>query len=93
MLASRVFQPALRNPARTMSTLASKLRDPSLLASHAYVGGKWVSAGSGRTYPIVNPATGETVATNPVMDGSDTRLAIEAAHKVRLQGHRTVPPN
>ncbi|KAI9006385.1 succinate-semialdehyde dehydrogenase [NADP+] GabD [Hyaloraphidium curvatum] len=65
--------------ARAMSTL--KLKDPSLVKDSAYVDGKWVPAISGKTYPIINPANGQTIVTNPLMDGKDTKVAIEAAYK------------
>jgi succinate-semialdehyde dehydrogenase/glutarate-semialdehyde dehydrogenase len=56
-----------------------KLRDPDLLRSRAFVGGKWVDAASGATTPVVNPATRENIGTVPDMGAADTRQAIEAA--------------
>jgi len=35
---------------------------PDLIRSNAYVDGRWVDADSGETFPVVNPATGETLA-------------------------------
>jgi succinate-semialdehyde dehydrogenase / glutarate-semialdehyde dehydrogenase len=58
-----------------------KLRDPDLLRSRAFIGGKWVDAASGATQPVVNPATRETIGTVPDMGVADTRRAIEAAHQ------------
>ncbi|HEY4750709.1 MAG TPA: NAD-dependent succinate-semialdehyde dehydrogenase [Steroidobacteraceae bacterium] len=58
-----------------------KLRDPDLLRSHAFIGGKWLDAASGATRPVVNPATGEAIATVPNLGASETRGAIEAAAK------------
>jgi succinate-semialdehyde dehydrogenase/glutarate-semialdehyde dehydrogenase len=56
-----------------------KLRDPDLLRSRAFIGGKWLDAASGATLQVVNPATGEPIGTVPDMGGAETRRAIEAA--------------
>jgi succinate-semialdehyde dehydrogenase/glutarate-semialdehyde dehydrogenase len=56
-----------------------KLRDPDLLRTRAFIGGKWTDAASGKTQPVVNPATAEPIGTVPDMDAADTRRAIEAA--------------
>ncbi|OJF17775.1 MAG: hypothetical protein A6D91_09960 [Bacillaceae bacterium G1] len=47
-----------------------------------YIDGKWLQAAYGKTFAVTNPATGETLGT--VADGGreDTRMAIEAAHRV-----------
>lgn len=44
-----------------------------------YVGGEWVRASRGATIPVVNPATGETVATVPKGAAADARAAAHAA--------------
>jgi succinate-semialdehyde dehydrogenase / glutarate-semialdehyde dehydrogenase len=56
-----------------------KLRDPDLLRTRAYIGGKWVDAKSGATHTIINPATRESLGTVPHMGVAETRQAIEAA--------------
>jgi len=56
-----------------------KLRDPDLLRTRAFVGGKWTDAASGATHAIVNPATREPIGTVPDMSVADARRAIEAA--------------
>jgi succinate-semialdehyde dehydrogenase / glutarate-semialdehyde dehydrogenase len=56
-----------------------KLRDPDLLRTRAFVGGKWSDAASGATHTIVNPATREPIGTVPDMSAADVRRAIEAA--------------
>jgi succinate-semialdehyde dehydrogenase/glutarate-semialdehyde dehydrogenase len=58
-----------------------KLRDPNLLRSQAFIGGKWTAATSGATQAVVNPATGETIGTVPDMGAAETRRAIEAAQQ------------
>ena len=50
-----------------------------LVRRQAYLDGAWVDADSGETFPVVNPATGETIADVPRMGAAETRRAIEAA--------------
>ena len=56
------------------------LRDPTLFREACLVGGKWIEAASGKTIPVRNPATGETIGTVPSLSAAETRQAIEAAH-------------
>jgi succinate-semialdehyde dehydrogenase/glutarate-semialdehyde dehydrogenase len=46
-----------------------------------YINGEWVSAESGETLQVINPATGEIVGTVAFGDGRDANKAIEAAHQ------------
>jgi succinate-semialdehyde dehydrogenase/glutarate-semialdehyde dehydrogenase len=57
-----------------------KLNDPSLLRQQAYIDGAWCDADAGKTVPVVNPATGETLGTVPHMGAAETRRAIDAAN-------------
>ncbi|MGH7214519.1 MAG: NAD-dependent succinate-semialdehyde dehydrogenase [Tepidisphaeraceae bacterium] len=44
------------------------------------VAGKWLTrARAGKTFPVINPATGETLADVPDMGADETRAAIDAA--------------
>jgi succinate-semialdehyde dehydrogenase / glutarate-semialdehyde dehydrogenase len=52
-----------------------------LLRRQGYVDGRWVDADSGATFPVLDPATGETVAEVPRMGASETRRAIAAAER------------
>ena len=45
-----------------------------------FVNGEWIPSNSGRTFPVTDPATGETLAHVADADREDTRRAIEAAH-------------
>ena len=56
------------------------LKDPRLLREQCYVDGAWMSATSGRTFPVANPATGAALASVPDLGVAETRRAIEAAH-------------
>ncbi|MBT9259279.1 MAG: aldehyde dehydrogenase family protein [Clostridiales bacterium] len=44
-----------------------------------YIGGKWVEALSGETFPTYNPATGEEIARVPRAGPEDVDRAVEAA--------------
>jgi len=44
-----------------------------------WIGGKWLDAVSGKTYRIVNPATGEEITQVPLGDKRDVDKAVEAA--------------
>ena len=46
-----------------------------------WIGGKWVDAESGRTYPVFNPATEEEIAQVPLGGKADVDKAIDAARK------------
>jgi succinate-semialdehyde dehydrogenase len=45
----------------------------------ALIGGKWVSAQNGKTFPVLNPVDCSTIECVPDMNITDTRLAINAA--------------
>jgi len=44
-----------------------------------FIGGESVGAGSGQTYDVTNPATGEIVGSAPKGNESDARAAIDSA--------------
>ncbi|HTY81210.1 MAG TPA: aldehyde dehydrogenase family protein, partial [Dehalococcoidales bacterium] len=46
-----------------------------------WIGGKWVDAKSGKTFPSINPANGEIIAEIPLCDKADVDVAVEAATK------------
>jgi succinate-semialdehyde dehydrogenase / glutarate-semialdehyde dehydrogenase len=56
----------------------------------AFVDGRWVDADDGATFPVLDPATGETIAEVPRLGAAETRRAIEAAHRA-LPGWRATP--
>ena len=59
-----------------MTTFAS-----DLLRTSAYVDGVWAESDGGSTFPVLNPATGETIAEVPRLGAAETRRAIEAASR------------
>jgi succinate-semialdehyde dehydrogenase/glutarate-semialdehyde dehydrogenase len=52
---------------------------PDLLKTQAYVNGQWTDAASGNTFDVVNPATGEVLASVADLNRDDVRRAIDAA--------------
>jgi succinate-semialdehyde dehydrogenase / glutarate-semialdehyde dehydrogenase len=56
-----------------------ELSNKNLLRHQAYINGQWVDADSGKTLEVNNPATGEIIATVPMMGAVETKRAIEAA--------------
>ena len=63
------------------------LSDSALFRQACYVDGAWVSARSGATVEVDNPATGEIVGTVPKCGAVETREAIDAASRA-LSGWR-----
>lgn len=59
---------------------AATVQNP-LLRTQAYVNGQWVTAARGKTFAVINPATGDVVANVTDMDRTDVQQAITAAHK------------
>lgn len=57
----------------------NKVQKNNLLKTLAYVNGEWVTAASGKTFDVINPANGELLAAIPDMDRDDVRKAIDAA--------------
>ncbi|KFE35769.1 NAD-dependent succinate-semialdehyde dehydrogenase [Thioclava atlantica] len=59
--------------------LKSILKDPSLLATKAFVAGEWVDADDGSAFDVTNPARGDVICTVPDLSRAETARAIEAA--------------
>src|SRR5437879_13843293 len=45
-----------------------------------FIGGEWIGNISGRTFPTLNPATGEVLGQVPLADAADVDRAVQAAH-------------
>ena len=58
-----------------------------------YINGQWVEAKSGKTFPVINPATGETLTTVPDGGVEDARAAINAAQAAFKSWSRLSPAN
>jgi aldehyde dehydrogenase (NAD+) len=58
-----------------------KVKDQPLL-----IGGKWLDSVSGKTFPTLNPATGEVICQVAEGDKADVDLAVKAARKAFEEG-------
>lgn len=61
---------------------------PGLLDGHPtrlLIGGQWVEAASGKTFPSINPSTGEVIAELAEADAADADRAVAAA-RAALEG-------
>jgi malonate-semialdehyde dehydrogenase (acetylating)/methylmalonate-semialdehyde dehydrogenase len=56
-----------------------------------YINGSWVKSRSARSQPVVNPATGETLAEVPLAGADEVNRAVAAA-AAAFQEWRTTPP-
>ncbi|WP_147198690.1 NAD-dependent succinate-semialdehyde dehydrogenase [Pantoea sp. MBD-2R] len=63
--------------------LTQRLNDPQLLKQQACFTGSWLGADNGETLPVINPASGEVLATIPALGAQETARAIEFADSVR----------
>ena len=60
----------------------SRVSPPKVKAQHPlFIGGKWLDSASGKTFPTVNPATGQTICDVAEGDKADIDLAVKAARK------------
>ena len=59
--------------------LETRLDDTGLLATKAYVAGKWIDADSGATFAVTNPARGDVIAEVADLGRAEVAAAIEAA--------------
>src|SRR5438132_6810370 len=73
-----------------MATVTSKKpstpKPPKVKDRPMFLGGKWVDSQSGKTFPTINPATGETICQVAEGDKADIDLAVKAARKAFESG-------
>ncbi len=69
----------------SVTNLRDLLKDPSLLATKAYVAGDWVDADDGSTFAVVNPARGDVICEVPNLGRAETARAIAAAAKAQKE--------
>jgi len=62
-----------------MAQIAAQPSRGGFLLEQGYVGGVWIEADDGGTFPVVDPATGHELARVPRMGADETRRAIDAA--------------
>ncbi|CAK9812108.1 Aldehyde dehydrogenase, mitochondrial [Anthophora plagiata] len=63
------------------ATRSQPEKNPSILYSGIFINNEWHRSKSGKTFPTVNPATGETIAEVQEGDAADIDVAVDAANK------------
>jgi len=63
--------------------LTRHLKSTDFLRDSGYVNGSWVGGNGSSTFDVLNPATGEKLATLPEMGAEETAAAIDAAYKAQ----------
>ncbi|TMC40027.1 MAG: aldehyde dehydrogenase family protein, partial [Chloroflexi bacterium] len=56
-----------------------------------FIGGEWVAGSGDQGQPIINPATGETIAEVPKGTEADVDRAVKAARKAYTEWFETTP--
>ncbi|HEX2625665.1 MAG TPA: aldehyde dehydrogenase family protein [Candidatus Limnocylindrales bacterium] len=85
------------DPAAAQSSAGAAARSSAAKPSHAahaatiYVDGRWHAAGSGASFPAMNPATGATIGHVSAGGRADASAAIDAAHAAAPAWGRTSP--
>ncbi|MDR6756974.1 succinate-semialdehyde dehydrogenase/glutarate-semialdehyde dehydrogenase [Mycoplana sp. BE70] len=63
--------------------LTKHLKSADLLRDLGYVDGNWTGGKAAASFDVLNPATGEKLATLPEMGAAETSAAIDAAYKAQ----------
>ena len=63
--------------------LTRHLKSTEFLRDAGYVNGNWIGGNGAETFDVLNPATGEKLATLPEMGAIETASAIDAAYKAQ----------
>jgi aldehyde dehydrogenase (NAD+) len=66
---------------KTRSVKAPRMKDQKL-----FIGGEWRDSVSGKAFPTINPATGESICQVAEADKADVDLAVKAARKALESG-------
>jgi aldehyde dehydrogenase (NAD+) len=72
---------ATATAAKTRAVKPPRVKDQPL-----FIGGKWLDSVSRKTFPTINPATGETICQVAEGDKADIDLAVKAARKAFEEG-------
>src|SRR5689334_4817213 len=72
--------------ATATATRPRTVKPPRVKDQPLFIGGKWQDSVSGKTFPTINPATGETICQVAEGDKADIDLAVKAARKAFEEG-------
>jgi succinate-semialdehyde dehydrogenase / glutarate-semialdehyde dehydrogenase len=67
--------------ATALNDVGIRLSDRGLFRERCYVDGAWVGAADGKTIPVTDPASGETLGTVPSLGVEEVRRAVDAAER------------
>jgi aldehyde dehydrogenase (NAD+) len=70
----------------TVTTKKRSTKPPKVKDRQLFISGKWQDSVSGKTFPTINPATGETICSVAEGDKADVDLAAQAARKAFEEG-------
>src|SRR5205809_537861 len=70
----------------TATKAPSAVKRPKVKDQPLFIGGKWQDSVSGKTFPTLNPATGEVICQVAEGDKADIDLAVKAARKAFEEG-------
>ncbi|WP_263866136.1 NAD-dependent succinate-semialdehyde dehydrogenase [Thalassolituus marinus] len=62
-----------------------QLNDRGLLQTQGFINGQWCAAASGKTFAVINPATGEQLAQVADMGADETAQAIKVAEQAQIE--------
>ena len=64
--------------------MPSSLQQSRFYRQQGYINGQWVDADNQKTFPVMNPATGESIAEVADMGAAETARAIDAAEAAQV---------
>src|SRR5438477_2074418 len=76
----------VRMATATAEKAARAVKPPKVKDQPLFIGGKWLDSVSNKTFPTINPATGETICQVAEGDKADVDLAVKAARKAFEEG-------
>lgn len=71
---------------QTVTSPRPRVKPPAVKDRPMLIGGKWIDSQSGKTFPTINPATGETICHVAEGDKADIDLAVAAARRAFESG-------
>src|SRR5262249_51083653 len=72
--------------ASATATKPRPVQAPRVKDQPLFIDGQWRPSASGKTFPTLNPATGETICQVAEGDKADIDLAVQAARKALESG-------
>src|SRR5690348_13482946 len=83
----RAISPVRRNLMSTATAAKPRtVKPPQVKDQPLFIGGKWLDSVSGKTFPTLNPTTGEVICQVAEGDKADIDLAVKAARKAFEDG-------